>query len=42
MVPLTETQHEEFVEQVDPLGDSDDFGYDKYTEAWQLLQNMIG
>ena len=37
-----ETQLEEFVERIDPLGDCDDFGYDKYTEAWQLLQSMIG
>ena len=42
VVPLNETQLEEFVEQIDPLADCDDFGFDKYTEASLLLQSMIG
>lgn len=42
VVPLTETQLEEFVDQIDPLGDCDDFGFDKYTEARQLLLSIIG
>ena len=41
VIPLTESQLEEFVDQIDPLGECDDFGFDKYSQARQLLQSML-
>ena len=39
--PINEDQLTEFVDQIDPLGDCDDFGFEKYSEARQLLHRII-
>jgi len=41
ITPISEEQLEQFVEQVDPLCECDDFGFEKYREAKLLLQSII-
>ena len=41
ITPISEDQLVEFVELVDPLSECDDFGFEKYREAKNLLHYIL-